>query len=116
LVVASPAGRPKTGQNFSKKFFTHANFGPCECENRLDVNQPMPRELYHYMDKSDARIHLKVNQARIHASLNPGSVRIERRRQEAADVTELDLRTTALPRRPLPQGSGTGAVHRRGLA
>ena len=90
-----------------KEFCTHAGFSPSEGENCLTRNQPIPEELRRYMDKSDARIDLKINQTRIYMSLNPGFVRIERRRQEAEE-TELNLHRPRFCRNPLSQESGMG--------
>ncbi len=53
-------------------------------------NQPMPSELYRYVDKSDEEIGLKVNGAAVRADIEKGYARIGRRWKKG-DELELNL-------------------------
>ena len=54
------------------------------------LNQPMPSDLYRYLERSDEGISLKINGEPFNLEMERGFTRIERK-WKAADVIELDL-------------------------
>ena len=56
-------------------------------------NQPVPSDLYHYLNKSDEKVMLKVNGKAVKVDMEKGFARI-RRKWEKGDVIELGLPMT----------------------